>query len=684
MRPVATLLVLAVALTACGPRRGESRFSQKLVILGFDGMDPDLVQRFVAERKLPNIARLIQQGGLYPLETTHSPESPTAWASFATGVNAGKHNIYDFLVRDTATYLPDLGMVRREPARFLFDWIPTRKPKIVSIRGGTSFWVTAGAAGVRSSILTVPVTFPPEDVQNGELLSGLPLPDIRGTMGTFYYFATDLSRYEEGNTEFGGILKRLVFDGGAARTELVGPPNPIVRQQLQAIRAKGQAMTDADRAQIAELEAQEDVRVPLTIRWNREGEQRAATIEIAGESIHLKQGEWSRWVDLDFKVNLFVRLHGMAQMYLMAAGPELQLYISPVNWKPDAPPLPISSPASFSGALYDRIGPYRTLGWAEATWPLNEGRMDEATFMEDLHRAFEDRAQVILSRLDSPDWDLFVGVIESTDRVQHMMWRLIDPSHPMYDAKLASRFGDSIERVYRQCDTFIAEVVEKLGPTVPLLIVSDHGFHSWRKSMNLNTWLVQQGYMALQGQAPGEKKLDDLFGGGEFWENVDWSRTKAYAMGLGQIYFNLRGREAKGIVGAGAEYRKLAEDLSAALMPMKDPEDGSPIVRAVYKRDDVYSGEFLHNAADLQVGMEEGYRVSWQTTLGGSPQGIVYPNMKKWSGDHGGYDYKTTAGVLIATRPISQSEARIIDIAPTVLKYFGLTVPKEIDGKSLY
>ena len=136
-----------------------------------------------------------------PLGTTHSPESPTAWASFATGVNPGKHNIYDFLVRDTTTYLPDLGMVRREPARFLFNYIPIAKPKLSSIRGGTSFWVTAGQAGVRSSILTVPVTFPPEDVPNGELLSGLPLPDIRGTMGTFYYFATDLSRYEEGNTE---------------------------------------------------------------------------------------------------------------------------------------------------------------------------------------------------------------------------------------------------------------------------------------------------------------------------------------------------------------------------------------------------------------------------------------------------------------------------------------------------
>ena len=83
-------------------------------------------------------------------------------------------------------------------------------------------------------MLTVPVTFPPEDVPNGEMLAGLPLPDIRGTMGTFYYFGTDLSRYEEGNTEFGGILKRLVFDGDVAQTELVGPPNPIVRQQLRA------------------------------------------------------------------------------------------------------------------------------------------------------------------------------------------------------------------------------------------------------------------------------------------------------------------------------------------------------------------------------------------------------------------------------------------------------------------
>jgi predicted AlkP superfamily phosphohydrolase/phosphomutase len=186
-----------------------------------------------------------------------------------------------------------------------------------------------------------------------------------------------------------------------------------------------------------------------------------------------------------------------------------------------------------------------------------------------------------------------------------------------------------------------------------------------------------------QGNQPGEKKLDDLFGGGEFWENVDWSRTRAYAMGLGQVYFNVRGRESGGIVSPGAEAKQLADELSARLLTMTDPDDGARIVRAVYKRDDVYTGEYLPQAAELQVGMEDGYRVSWQTTLGGSPQGIVYPNMKKWSGDHGGYDYATTAGVLIANKPIAATAPSIIDIAPTVLKFFGLAVPQSIDGKPL-
>ena len=642
---------------ACTGGAPPERFKQKLVILGFDGMDPRLAEQWIAAGKLPNLAKLAAQGGLHRLETSHSPESPTAWASFATGANAGKHNIYDFLVRDTKTYLPDLAMVKREPAQFLFNYIPISRPKITSTRGGTSFWVTAGAAGVRSSILTVPVTFPPEEVKNGELLSGLPLPDIRGTMGTFYYFASDLSRYEEGNTEFGGILKRLVFEKNVAPAQIIGPRNPTNREQ--------------------------ELSVPLSITWNHEA--RSANIAIAGEQIHLTEKQWSKWIPIDFSINTLLTVHGMTQFYLIDAGQDLKLYVAPVNWHPSRPPTPMSYPPGLSADLYERLGPYRTLGWPEATWPLNEERIDEQTFMDDLDRAFNDRAATILNRIDSRRWDLLVGVIETTDRVQHMMWRYTDPEHPLYNAAEALKWGSSIEKIYQKADEFVGQVMERLAPGTALMVVSDHGFHSFRYGVNLNTWLVSKGYMTLKGQRPGEKKLDDLFsGGGTFWENVDWSNTRAYSMGLGQVYVNLKGREGQGIVSTGADYEALLNSLVKDLKEFRDTRTGRTIVRNVYKRSDTYSGPFFNEAADLQVGFEDGYRTSWQTALGGTPPQIIEPNMKKWSGDHGSFDYQITPGILISSTKPTSTDTRIIDIAPTVLKYFGLTIPKDIDGKPIF
>ena len=656
MRRLAIGAVVCVAAVAGCSREPVDTGRPKLVIIGFDGLDPDLVQQYMKDGHLPAFSRLMAGGGAYPLETTVSPESPTAWASFATGVNPGKHNIYDFLVRDTKTYLPDLGMVRREPPRFLLDWVPIRRPRVVSLRGGTSFWVTAGGAGVRSSILTVPITFPPEDVPNGELLSGLPLPDLRGTMGTFYYFATDLSRYEEGNTEFGGILRRLIFDGQTARAQLVGPPNPIVRTKIQAIRRKG-PLTDADRTAVAELEAKEDVTLPMSVTWARGS--KSAAITLGGQTVTLTPGTWSKWIDLTFPVNLFVRLHGMVQLYLIAADQELQLYISPINFKPDAPPVAISAPPAFAADLYERLGPFRTLGWSEATWPLNEGRMDEATFMDDLYKAFDDRAQVILDRLTHRNWDLLVGVIESTDRVQHMMYRLIDPSHPMYDAALAAKYGDAIRAVYRRADQFVAEVMEprRAGHdrswSSPIMAstrgasrsTSTRGWSSratWRSAARRR---ARRSSTTCSAAASSGRTSTGAGRAPTRWDSARSTSTCAAA-------------KSRGIVSPGAEYTALASELVAKLKSsLIDPDTGQPIVRAVYKRDDVYSGEYLGEAADLQVGFDDGYRVSWQTTLGGSPQGIVYPNMKKWSGDHGGFDFMTTAGVLITNRPDQHPDA---------------------------
>ena len=450
---------------------------------------------------------------------------------------------------------------------------------------------------------------------------------------------------------------------------------------MLALRAKS-PVTDADRAELEALAPQVDVKVPMRIAWQRGSD--TATVTLQDTALTLKVGQWSDWVDLRFRINLFIAMRGMAQVILLRADDDLQLYVSPINWRPEAPPLPISSPTAFAESLVKTLGPFRTLGWAEATWPLEEGRIDEAVFMEDLSRAFDDRARVILNRIDARQWDLLVGVIETTDRVQHMMWRLIDQKHPMYDAALAAKYGDAIERIYRRSDAFVGEVLKHVDPDTAVMVVSDHGFHSFRKAVNLNTWLVQEGFMVLKGQQDNQRKLDDLFGAGTFWEGVDWSRTRAYAMGLGQIYFNVRGREGQGIVSPGQESVALADAITARLATLVDPDTGERVVQNVYRRDDVYSGRYLENASDLQVGFADGYRVSWQTSLGGAPAGIVYPNMKKWSADHGSFDIADTSGVLITSRPLgARDRYRITDVAPSVLEYFGLTPGPDLDGKSL-
>jgi predicted AlkP superfamily phosphohydrolase/phosphomutase len=371
-------------------------------------------------------------------------------------------------------------------------------------------------------------------------------------------------------------------------------------------------------------------------------------------------------------------------MLLLNADDELQLYVSPINWKPDKPPFPMSSPESLSTELFQRLGHYRTLGWAEATAALNENRLDERTFMEDVYRAFDDRAQLILNRVDARNWDVLVGVLDSTDRVQHMMWRFLDPAHPMHDVAQAAQFGDAIERVYRRADQFVGELVDHLEPGTAVLLVSDHGFHSWRKSVDLNAWLVAQGYMTLKSEPADDRALGPA--DREVLANVDWGRTRAYAMGTGQIYLNLRGREGLGIVNPGVEATLLADQLCAKLLTLTDPADGARIVRAVYRREDIYTGPFVMNAPDVQVGMADGYRVPSQTRLVSSRHGIVYPNMQKWSGDHAGFDVASIPGVLITNRPVRHriEGLSIMDVAPTVLHYFGLEIPGDIDGKPLF
>jgi len=327
----------------------------------------------------------------------------------------------------------------------------------------------------------------------------------------------------------------------------------------------------------------------------------------------------------------------------------------------------------------------KTLGWWHDTWALNEEKIDEGVFLEDTFRTMDKLAEITLDELRNDPPSLLVSVFLATDHISHMFYRLMDPEHPRYDPELAAQYGDAIEQSYIRMDRIVGDVLAAMKPDGTLLIVSDHGFHSWRKGFNTNTWLVQNGYMALKKPGAEEKtyNLENLFGQGSFFPNVDWSRTRAYALGLGQIYLNLRGREKFGIVDRGPESDKLLEEIRQGLLAVKDPDTQKPVIQNVYLGREIFHGPRMAEAPDLQVDFFSGYRTSWQTSLGAIPSGVVVANMKKWSGDHCASDPSDTQGIFFSNRPVSSSDPSILDIAPTVLKVLDVPPPGKLDGKIL-
>ena len=656
-RGLAALLALAGALAGC--HRVPLRPGPRVVVLGFDGADPGLLRQWMDEGKLPHLAELARRGTFTTLGTTNPPESPVAWASFATGNNPGKHGIFDFLKRDPANYLPEIGLVEVRRAKFLWKLIPLRLPKVTNLRAGAPFYQVASQAGVRTAALRMPLEFPPSPMGAGELLSGLSVPDLRGTWGTFFYFATDLSQWEVGNTEFGGRLVRLEPKGDRAVIALDGPPDPTAPKFSRA-------------------------EIPLAFAL-RGG---AVEISLGGKTQTVAEGHWSDWFHVTYAVTPLVRLHGICRFHVLEVAPELRVYMTPINMDPQRAPAPISFPADYARKLAERYGPYKTIGWLDDTWALNEGRIDEGLFLEDAFDTMDRQAIMLLDQVKDRRVRLVTSVFSTTDTVSHMFFRLLDKQHPAYNEELAARYGDAILRAYQGMDRIVGQVMAALkdDADATLLVVSDHGFHSWRKEFHTNTWLAQNGFLALKGAGPeqGIKKLDDLFGQGSFFTDVDWSRTQAYALGLGQIYLNLKGREKQGMVNPGAQAEAVLHRIEQGLRDYRDPETNQPALEGVYRRETIFKGPRVSDAAELQLTFRGEYRTSWQTTLGGLPAGIVSANLKKWSGDHCSSDPRDTGGIFFSNRRLApDANPHITDIAPTVLRLLGVSKAPEMDGRPL-
>jgi len=653
-------LVLTLSLiagTACQRSPQLKNPNRKLIILGFDGADPILAKKWMDEGYLPNLQKLANTGTFQKLGTTLPPESPVAWASFATGLNPGKHGIFDFLRRNPETYYPEIALASREPPRFLRGWLPIRGPKVTNNRAGTPFYRSLADFGIKTTVLRMPLEFPPTELPNGKLLGGLSIPDVRGTWGTFFYYASDLTRWEVGNSEFGGKLVRVDLKDNGADTEVEGPTDPT---------QKGFA------------------RISIPLRFELDREKNRVKISMQGQEESVQERQWSRWFDFTFKINAFLRIHGVGRFYILETFPELKVYLCPVNFDPRDPPVPLSSPKGFSGELARTVGIYKTLGWVHDTWALNEEKVDEQVFLEDLFETVDRQAAQLYHELITDPAACTVAVFTATDSVSHLFYRLIDPQHPRYDARLAQTYGDAILQVYRKMDGIVGRVVELMDPATRLIVLSDHGFHTWRKGFNTNTWLVENGFMKLKGSDEKAKVLDDLFNQGSFFPNVDWGRTEAYALGLGQIYLNLKGREKFGIVDKNSpEYDSIRDRIVMGLKSFVDSDNGERVVQAVYKAEEIFHGAHTDHAADLQLSFRSGYRTSWQTSLGAVPAGIVIANLKKWSGDHCASDASDTQGIFFCNRRPARDELSILDIAPTALRYFDAPVSAEIDGKAV-
>jgi predicted AlkP superfamily phosphohydrolase/phosphomutase len=635
------------------PKTGKAQI-RRLIVVGFDGQEPKITDRLMAEGKLPNFQKLAEMGGYHRLRTTFPSVSPVAWSSFSTGTNPAKHNIFDFLDRDKKTYLPLLSSTEIGSVdRFLKigRWrIPLAKPELRLLRKSKPFWSILGEHGIWSTVLRVPITFPPDRFYGAEL-SAMSVPDLLGTQGTFLLFTT---RPAEGEFKEGGLRIPLTLNGAGSNgtprieTHLEGPEN-LFREGAPAMK------------------------IPLAIELDRAAGK--TRLDLDGEAFELTPGELSDWVTLTFPAAPGVKVSGICRMMVTEMDEHFSLYVTPISLDPEKPAMPISHPSYYATYLAKRIGrPFNTLGLAEDTWALNEGVVDDGTFLKQTWDIDQERRDMFFAALDRLRRGSLVCVFDATDRIQHMFWRYTEPGHPAARGREDAEHRDAIEQLYRRNDEMVGQVLEKLGKDDLLLVISDHGFTSFRRGVNLNAWLRDQGYLHLK----------EGFDGTEEWlQGVDWSKTRAYSLGLTGMFLNIEGREAQGIVQPGEEARALKREILAKLGGLRDEEAGEVGINEVFDTEEIYDGPYLGNAPDLLIGYNAGYRVSWDCATGMVAGPVFEDNTKAWSGDHC-VDPRLVPGVLFSSRSLDTDDPALIDIAPTALELFGLKPAPHMEGKPLF
>ena len=608
-------------------RRQCKQLARRVVVLGLDGFSPHIAEQMMDSGQLPNFRRLRERGTFCNLQTTCPGISPVAWSSFQTGVNPGRHDIFDFLAPDRKRYLATLSSVKTGTAtsRLGFGSFSFKKSKsyVRLLRKSRPFWTLLKKYGIKSTVLRVPITYPPEPL-DGQLLSGMCVPDLRGTQGSYTLF----SESEPETIYAGGIWQKL----------------SKITEQLWTGELPGPLKSDGECAVI-----------PLELKTSG----KRITLKLGDRKISLVEGILSEWLELTFRSGRS-KIKAISRFCLTVSDGYPSIYVAALHIDPFSPSLPISHPVYYSKYLAGLFGPFATLGLAEDTWALNNGAVSESIFLDQAWSIFEEREKMYFDALSRTRNGLVVCVFDTSDRIQHMFWEQgTAPDTPLYN-------------MYLRMDELIGKTLSQLRKDDILLVMSDHGFTSFHTCIDFNRWLMSNGYLVLKD---GVETVDTSFKG------VDWSETRAWSMGLAGIMVNMKGREGNGIVEPGIEAEELLKEIAEKLL-LLETDEGERVINAVYPASDIYHGPYTANAPDLVIGTKRGFRAGWGCVTGGVGGKVIYPNTRHWNGDHC-HDHKLVPGTLASNMKLDSENASILDIAPTVMRVLGIRPPSYMEGKSL-
>jgi predicted AlkP superfamily phosphohydrolase/phosphomutase len=561
------------------------------LILGFDSFDPTIFERLSEQAKLPNLTRLADTKGYSRFEVSNPPQTEVSWTSIATGLNPGGHGIFDFVHRDPNTYTPFVSLLPTHRSALGVQFVPPTKARTI--------FEEAASLGYPATSLWWPATFPARPESPVRTIPGLGTPDILGRLGVGTLLTTEKDLADSQQKTALEILQKS--GEGRYSGTLVGPSSK---------------KSGANRAASVELS--------LEIL-----DDHNARLMLGKQAIPLTLGKWSPIFEVYFKMGLLFSIRSLTKAILTQIHPEIRLYLLPLQIHPLASPWRYATPKSLVKQAWKSSGSFLSLGWPQDTTALEEGCINDEQFLDLCASILAHRERVLMQQIDSFDEGVLGCVFDSLDRIQHMFRR----DRPDY-----------VEQWYEKLDSLVGRVSDRLAnkgkEDAKFFVLSDHGFTDFDLKVHLNRWLIANDFLVT-------KNGGDTQG----LESIDWSKSKAYAVGLNSIYVNLQGREGQGSVSVD-DYQPIVSSLRDKLNQWSGT-DGRPIVQQALLRDEAFNGPLTQYGPDILVGYSPGYRASSETGLGKWKDNLYEPNRDHWGADHC-IASQAVPGVLFTNQSLDQ------------------------------